>query len=106
MCQDEDATFTCVFFILSGTAVAPGWQRNGAAVDTMRHTVVSNLTAGAVGPVIISSTLTVNSVTAVDDDGALYWCDIFSTFTTNNATLTVVSKWVCLDSILYMRCFS
>ena len=92
MCQDDDATFTCVFFVPFGSAVAPGWLRNGGSFDTMRHTIVNNLTDGAVGPVYVSSTITVNSVTALDDDGALYRCDILSTFTTNSATLTVVGK--------------
>ena len=68
MCQDDDATFTCVFFVQSGGAVAPVWFRNGVAVDTIHHTVASNLTTGAVGPVYVSSTITVNSVTVLDDD--------------------------------------
>ena len=92
MCQDDDATFTSVLFIQpSATAVSPGWRRNGGGVvDPMRHTLVDNLTTGAVGPVYVSSTLTVNSVTVLDDDGVLYQCDILSAFTTKNATLTVV----------------
>ena len=61
------------------------WQ----CYNTMRHTIVNNLTGNAAPPVYISSTITINSVTTVDDDGALYRCGIFSTFT-NNATLTVV----------------
>ena len=32
MCQDDDATFTCVIFIPSGIPVAPGWQKNGGSV--------------------------------------------------------------------------
>ena len=90
MCQDDDATFTCVLFTQSGIAAAPGWQRNGAAVDTMRHTAVNNLTSGATGPVNISCTITVNSVTVVDDDGALYQCDLGSIFNSTNAALSVV----------------
>ena len=35
----------------------------------MRHTIVNNLTDSAMGPVYISSTITVNSVTVLDDDG-------------------------------------
>ena len=50
MCQDDNATFTCVIFTQSGSAVAPGWQGNGGVVDTTRHTIVSNLTTGIVGP--------------------------------------------------------
>ena len=102
MCQDDNATFTCVLFVPSGSAVAPGWQRNGGSFDTMRHTLVNNLTDGAVGPVYVSSTITVNSVTVVDDDGALYRCDVFSVFTSDNAILSVVGKWICHDLI----CFS
>ena len=91
VCQDDDATFTCVLFIQSGIPVAPGWLRNGGSVDTICHTIVSNLTGNAMGPVYISSTITVNSVTVLDD-GVMYQCDILSFFTTNNATLTVVGK--------------
>ena len=94
MCQDDDATFTCVLFTQSGAAVSPGWLRNGGGLDTMRHTIVSNLTTSARGPVYVSSTLTVNSVTVVDDDGALYRCDLSGLATTNNATLTVVGMYV------------
>ena len=90
MCQDDDATFTCVLFVPTGSAAALGWQRNGAAIDTMRHTIVNNLTDSAMGPVYISSTITVNSVTVLDDDGALYRCDLGSIFISNNATLSVV----------------
>ena len=89
MCQDDDATFTCVIFMPSGIPVAPGWQKNGGSVNTMRHAIVNNLTGNAAPPVYVSSTITVNSVTAIDDGGALYQCGIFSLFT-NNATLTVV----------------
>ena len=92
MCQDDDATFTCVLFVQpSATAVSPGWRINGeGVVDPMRHTLVDNLTTGAVGPVYVSSTITVNSVKVLDDDGTLYRCDILSIHTTKNATLTVV----------------
>ena len=93
VCQEDDATFTCVIFIPSGIAAAPGWLKNGESVDTMHHTIVNNLTDNAAGPVYISSTLTVNSVTVLDDDGVLYQCGLLSTFT-SNATLTVVGMQV------------
>ena len=96
MCQDDDATFTCVLFVQpSATAVSPGWRINGeGVVDPMRHTLVDNLTTGAVGPVYVSSTITVNSITVLDDDGVLYQCGISGLTTTNNATLTVVGMYV------------
>ena len=94
VCQDDDATFTCVIFILSGTIIPPGWLRNGVNADMTRHTIVNNLTGDDMTPVYVSSTLTVNSVTVLDDDGVLYQCDILSIHTTNNATLTVVGMQV------------
>ena len=94
MCQDDDASFTCVLFVMSGSIVAPGWQRNGVNVDMIRHTTVNNLTGDGVVPVYVSSTITVNSVTVLDDDGALYRCDVVSAYTTSNATLTVVGMQV------------
>ena len=93
MCQDDDATFTCVLFVQSGAPVSTAWLRNAGGFDTMRHTIVSNLTDNVMAPVYVSSTITVNSVTALDD-GALYQCDLSSFITTNNATLTVVGKLI------------
>ena len=90
MCQDDDATFTCVLFVMSGSITPPGWVRNGVNADLIRHTVVNNLTDNPMAPVYISSTITVNSVTVLDDDGVLYQCDVLSLVTTDNATLTVV----------------
>ena len=89
MCQDDDATFTCVLFISSGGVSSPAWLRNGVNADMIHHIVVSNLTDNAVAPVYVNSTITVNSVTAVDD-GVLYQCDVLSLVTSNNASLTVV----------------
>ena len=106
MCEDDDATFTCVLFVSSGSIVAPGWLRNGVNVDMIRHTIVNNLTDNPVAPVYVSSTITVNSVTVLDDDGVLYRCDILSFITTDNASLTVVSKWICHDLITVMGCCS
>ena len=78
----------CSLYHLHGAAVTPVWFRNGEIVDTIHHAITSNITDDAEGPVYISTTITVISVTAVDD-AALYLCDIFIMFT-NNATLTVV----------------
>ena len=89
VCQHDDATFTCVLFIMTEFPVAPRWRRNGGSVDATRHTVVNNLTDNAEGPVYINSTITVNNVTVLDDDGALYRCGVLSV-STNNATLIVV----------------
>ena len=94
MCQDDDATFTCVLFIPSGSVLPPGWLRNGVNADLIRHTIVNNITNNPVAPAYVSSTITVNSVTAVDDDGVLYQCDFSSFTTTDNATLTVVGTQV------------
>ena len=90
VCQDDDATFTCVLFVSIGTAVAPAWLRNGVAIDTMRHTVVSNVTTSIMAPVYVSSTITINSVATLDD-GALYQCSLLIAFS-NNGTLNVVGK--------------
>ena len=103
VCQDDDATFTCVLFVSSGSATAPGWHRNGGSAGLMRHTTVNNLTDNAKGPLYVGSTITVNSVTVLDDDGALYWCDVLSTYTTNNATLSVVGTYV-LVSLINVHC--
>ena len=96
-CEGYSATFTCVVFIPSGIfPSSPGWLRNGAAVDMMRHTVTNNLT-GITTPVAISGTLTVSNVTVLDDDGLLYMCGIASN--TSNATLNVVGKYIYHDLI-------
>ena len=105
MCQDDDATFTCVLFVPSGGAVAPGWLRNFGGVDMMRHTIVSNLTDSAVGPVYVSSTITVNNVTVVDDDGVLYQCDVFTQFSSNYAVLTVIGMQVYSYVCTYVRMY-
>ena len=92
VCQDDDATFTCVLFIPSGIAASsPVWFRNGGGYDTTRHTVVDNVTVGARGPAYVSSTITVNNVATLDDDGALYQCSLVTAFS-NNGTLNVVGK--------------
>ena len=94
VCQDDNATFTCVIFIPFGFLSVPGWSRNGVIVDTIRHTITSNLTGGsAATSTYISSTVTVSNVTVSDDDGALYQCGIGSTIS-NSATLNVVDKCV------------
>ena len=92
MCQDDDATFTCVLFTPFGTPVSPVWLRNGGGFDTMRHMVVDNLTNGLTGPEYISSTITVDNVTILDD-GALYDCR-FVTVISNNGTLNVVGEYI------------
>ena len=89
VCQDDNAVFTCVMSIPSGTPLAPGWLRNGAAVDMICHTITSNLTGGTTAPVNISGTVTVSNVTVLDDNGILYQCGI-SLITSNSATLNVV----------------
>ena len=91
VCEGDHATFTCVFFVSSGFPVAPGWLRNDAVVDMMRHTVTSNLTGGTTAPVYIGSTVTVSNVTLVDDDGVSYDCGIVSIMS-SSATLNVVGK--------------
>ena len=53
--------------------------------------MVNNLTSGARGPAYVSSTITVNNVTTLDDDGALYYCSLATAFS-NNGTLNVVGK--------------
>ena len=93
VCEDDNAVFTCVVLVSSGTVVAPGWVRDGTNVDMMRHTVADNLTSPATSPVNISSTVTVSNVTSLDD-AALYHCGILSFVTSNSATLTVVGKCI------------
>ena len=93
VCQDDNATFTCVVIIPSGAPLSPAWLRNGATVNRMRHTITSNLIDGAVAPVNISSTVTVSNVTVSYDEGALYQCGIVFSLS-NSATLNVVGKYV------------
>ena len=90
VCEGDNATFTCVVFIPSGTPVAPGWTRNGEPIDMMRHTLANNLTG--VAPVYVSNTVTISNVTVLDDDGALYQCGIISIMS-SSATLNVVGKY-------------
>ena len=92
VCEGDSATFTCVVFILFGTPVAPGWLRNGAAIDMMRHIVTNNLTGGATAPVYINSTVTVSNVRVLDDNGVSYECGIVSVMS-RSATLNVVGKY-------------
>ena len=92
VCQGDNAGFTCVILIQSGALVIPGWLRNGANVDMIRHTITDNLTNVSVAPAYISSRVTVSSVT-VSDDGLSYWCDILSVFTSNSATLKVIGEY-------------
>ena len=96
VCEGDSATFTCVVSIPSGAFLSePGWNRNNAAVDMMRHTITSNLTSGTTAPVSISSTLTVSNVTEAGDDGVSYQCGIGSDI--SNAILNVVGKYSCHD---------
>ena len=82
VCQDDDATFTCVLFIPSGIAASsPVWFRNGGGYDTMRHTIVDNVTDGARGPAYVNNATTL-------DDGVLYQCSLVTAFS-NNGTLNV-----------------
>ena len=103
LCEDDDvnASFTCVLFFLSGTPVSPVWLRNGGGFDTMRHMVVNNLTSGLTGPAYISSTITVDNVTILDD-GALYDCR-FVTVISNSGTLNVVGEYIhtCIRIYVY-----
>ena len=100
MCLDDDAAFTCVLFFPSGTPVAPRWFRNGGDFDTMRHMVVDNLT-GAMSPAYVSTTITVNNVTTLDE-GALYDCR-FVDNNSNNGTLKVVGEYthICISTYKY-----
>ena len=91
VCEGDSATFTCVVSIPSGAFLSnPGWNRNNAAIDMMRHTITNNLTSGTTVPVSISSTLTVSNVT-VFDDGVSYVCGIGSAIS-SVATVNVVGK--------------
>ena len=98
VCQDDDATFTCVVFLLSGIPSNPQWLRNDVTLDMMRHNVTGNLTGGIATPAYISGTITVSNVTVLDD-GALYKCGIGSTIS-NNAALNVVGKCACHELML------
>ena len=89
VCEGDSATFLCLIFISSGIPSNPGWLRNGAAVVMMRHTVAGNVTDGTTAPVYISSTITVNGVTVLDDDGVMYQCGVGSNVS-SGATLNVV----------------
>ena len=92
VCEGDNATFTCMVLIASGLPSNPQWGRNHTLVDRMHHTITSNLTGGEIAPITISSTLTVSSVTVVDDNGMSYACGIGVTLS-SVATLTVVGKY-------------
>ena len=90
VCQHDNATFTCVIFLLSGFPSTPQWARNSVTVDMMRHNVDSNVSDGASAPAYISGTVTVSNVTVLDD-GALYQCGLGSEVS-SSAILNVVGK--------------
>ena len=96
VCQDDDATFTCVVFLSSGFPSTPQWARNSVTVDMIRHAITSNLSGGASAPAYISGTVTVSNVTVLDDDEALYQCGSGS-ITSNSGTLNVVGKGMCMS---------
>ena len=95
VCEHDNATFTCAIFLSSGVLVIPGWLRNGATVDMIRHIRDGNLTIFTTTPAYISGTLTVINVT-ISDNGALYQCGIGPVLS-NSATLNVVGKCICHD---------
>ena len=102
-CAKSNATFTCVFFFPSGTALEPIWLRNGVDVNLTRHTVVSNRT-GSNTPVYIGTMVTVSNITTADD-GARYQCSV--TTPSSNATLNVGGNmYTCMYTlILYFLLF-
>ena len=77
----------------NGGALSPSWLRDSEGLDTMRHEIVSNVTLGGMTPVYINSTVIIYNVTT-SDNGALYQCDISGFLVSNNATLSVVGKYI------------
>ena len=80
VCTGSAATFTCVIAFATGIAPDPQWFRNDVVVtNSAVHTIISNHSAGLLGPVYISSRVTVCDITTADD-GAQYQCvaSIFS----------------------------
>ena len=96
VCEDNNATFTCVLFIPSGGVSAPSWLRNGVNVNsnTMHHITSHNRTQSTTAPAYIYSVLTVTSVTT-SDNGVLYRCGIVL-LSSSGATLKVSSAGECI----------
>ena len=92
LCQGENATFTCVVFISSGTPVPPEWFRDNITVDMIHHITISNLTEGITAPVYINSTVTVNNV-GTCEDGVQYQCGIVPLLS-SSATLNVIGECI------------
>ena len=92
VCEDQDASFTCVLEWETGLPTETRWLRNDVNLNMTRHNIESNLRDNPTSPANISSTITVFDVTNVDD-GALYHCGAAAA-TSNSATLNVVGKCV------------
>ena len=98
VCQGDNAAFTCVVFIQSGGVVVPSWFRDGVMVNPTSHTITTNRTDNTIAPAYISSTVTVSSVTTLDD-GAMFNCDILSLVVSNTSALRVVGKCIPISNV-------
>ena len=95
VCQGDNATFTCVISISSGSIPQIGWLRNGVNVDMMRHiaTTRNNRTGNNASPAHIEGTVTVINVRS-SDNGVQYQCGIVL-FLSSGATLSVAGECIC-----------
>ena len=99
VCQGDNATFTCVIVISSGSIPPIGWLRNGVNVDMIRHveTTSNNRTGNNASPAYIGGTVTVINVTS-SDNGVRYQCGIVL-FLSSNATLSVAGE--CIQMLIH-----
>ena len=100
VCQGNNATFTCVIFISSGSIPQIGWLRNGVNVDIIRHiaTTSNNRTGNNASPAYIEGAVTVINVRS-SDNGVQYQCGVVL-FLSSNATLSVAGE--CIQVLIHM----
>ena len=89
VCEGDNSTFTCVYFISGGAVTAPGWIRDDAFNVNMIY-VTNNITSDTTTPAYIRSTVTLRNVVVLNN-GTMYQCGI-GTSLSNSSTLIVVGK--------------
>ena len=89
VCEDDTATFSCVYFLSAGAVIPIEWVRDNGLTVNQRY-VTNNVTDNTTTPAYIRSTVTLRKVTLLDN-GTMYQCGI-TTFLSSSSTLIVVGR--------------